>query len=90
MSALHNGFNHLAQPAASTSTGLSGVSAFSSCRSAEAVSGWLVAPWVDPSSATLAYDRGNAMRSSVRADLRERMKASVMTERINVDKRENK
>lgn len=75
MSALHNGFNHLAQPTASTSTGLSGVSVFSSCRSAEGVSGWLAAEGVDPSSAALARDSGDAVNSSARAGRRARMKA---------------
>lgn len=61
MSALYNGFNHLAQPAASTSTGLSGITVFSSCCSAEAVSGWLAAEWVDPSLATFVYDGAKAV-----------------------------
>lgn len=61
MSALHNGFNHLAQPAASTSTGLSGISVFSSCRSAEAVGAWLAAERVDPSLATFVYDGAKAV-----------------------------
>lgn len=76
MSALHNGFNHLAQPAASTSTGLSGITVFSSCRSAEAVSGWLAAEWVDPSLAPFLYDGAKAV-FIVGTEVREHSKADV-------------
>lgn len=76
MSALHNGFNHLAQPAASTSTGLSGITVFSSCRSAEAVSGWLAAEWVDPSLAAFVYDGAKAV-FILCTEVRERSKADV-------------